>query len=237
MPDQSLPKFYLFINGILTMPEAKSDWNARAVTWAESRYDQLADRYEYLSDAIFRRIFQADRVKNCADILDAYVPEHELIVVGHSNGADIAVRLIETTNLKFAEVHLLAAAAEADFEKNGLNAALLSGRIGRLFLYGSHNDEALELALWSEKLAFLGIGYGALGRTGPKNLDPVAARYVTQVWCDAFGHGSWFTPANFADTMAAIVDPAHPVAFPAIPVPAPVRAAFLPNDSSKRSNL
>ena len=173
-------KFYLFINGILTVPDGRTGWVDRAVTWTESHYGQLAEKYEYFSGALTRRLFQGTRVRECAELLENY-RGLDLVLVGHSNGADIACRLLQTTTFRFAEVHLIAAAADADFEKNGLNDALLTGRLGRVALYGSHHDGALRLAQLSEALSFLGLGYGALGRTGPKNVDDRIAGRVDQV--------------------------------------------------------
>jgi pimeloyl-ACP methyl ester carboxylesterase len=206
-PAPARTRFYLFINGILTLSDGRNAWPDRAVTWTESQFAQLAEKYEYFSGALTRRIFQAARVRECAQLLRQYAG-HDLIVVGHSNGADIVCRLLQTTPIEIAEVHLLAPAADADFERNGLNEALLTGRLGRVHLYGSHNDRALQLAQVSECLGFLGLGYGALGRTGPKNVDDRIADRVQQVWRDDFDHSTWFSPAQFAATMNLILDPA-----------------------------
>jgi len=205
------PRFYLYLNGILTRPEDRHSWTDRAVTWTESHYGHLADRYEYFSDALTRRLFQAARVRDCSTRLQQYSGV-ERIVVGHSNGADIACRLLQleddptTPHLQLTSLHLLAPAAEADFEKNGLNHALLTGRLGHVHLYCSRTDTALRLAQASQLLGFLGLGYGSLGRTGPRNVDPRIADRITLTWRDDFGHSTWFTPAEFARTMSSIIE-------------------------------
>jgi len=204
MPASARTRFYLFINGILTLSDGRNAWPDRAVTWTESHYGQLAEKYEYFSGALTRRLFQAARVRECAQLLRHYAG-HDLILVGHSNGADIVCRLLQTTDIEVSEVHLLAAAAEADFDRNGLNQALLTGRLGSVHLYGSHNDRALELAQFTEIFSFLGLGYGALGRTGPEHIDDRVSHRVTQIWRDDFDHSTWFSPAQFAQTMALVV--------------------------------
>jgi len=207
-PASPRPRFYLFINGILTSPEDRHSWTDRAVTWTESHYGYLSDRYEYFSDALTRRLFQEARVRDCAARLRQYA-NIDRIVVGHSNGADIACRLLcleKEPSLELAALHLLAPAAEADFEKNGLNHALLTGRLGHVHLYCSRNDAALRLAQFTQLFSFLGLGYGSLGRTGPQNVDPRIADRVTVTWRDDFGHSTWFAPAEFAKTMASIVE-------------------------------
>ncbi|HEY8965245.1 MAG TPA: hypothetical protein VIM58_02305 [Candidatus Methylacidiphilales bacterium] len=208
MPPCSRPRFYLFVNGILTSTEDRHSWTDRAVTWTESHYGCLADRYEYFSDVLTRRLFQAGRVRDCAARLAQY-RSVDRIVVGHSNGADIACRLLQQDGepgLQLAALHLIAAAAEADFEKNGLNHALLTGRLGHIHLYGSRNDGALRLAQATQVLGFLGLGYGSLGRTGPRNVDPRIADRVTVTWRDDFGHSTWFAPGEFARTITAVVE-------------------------------
>jgi pimeloyl-ACP methyl ester carboxylesterase len=203
-------RFYLFINGILTVPDGHSGWTDRAVTWTESHYGQLAEKFEYFSGALTRRLFQAARVRRCVDLLRNYAG-HDLILVGHSNGADIVCRILqEHPEIEVAEAHLFAAAADADFNKNGLNMALLTGRLGWAYLYGSHRDPALRLAQYSEVLGFLGLGYGALGRTGPTHLDERITHRVLQTWRDDFDHSTWFSPAQFAATMDLVVHPIHP---------------------------
>ena len=208
VPPAVRPRFYLYINGILTSPEDRHAWTDRAVTWTESHYGHLADRYEYFSGALTRRLFQSARVRDCSIRLQQYSGV-ERVVVGHSNGADIACRLLQEESqpsLELHSLHLIAAAAEADFEKNGLNHALLTGRLGHVYLYCSRNDAALRLAQATQIFSFLGLGYGSLGRTGPRNVDPRIADRITITWRDDFGHSTWFTPAEFAKTMAAVVE-------------------------------
>ncbi|MDE1170786.1 MAG: alpha/beta hydrolase [Verrucomicrobium sp.] len=202
-------RFYLFINGILTVPDGRTGWTDRAVTWTESHFNQLAEKYEYFCGALTRRLFQWLRVKRCVELLRHY-SGHDLVLVGHSNGADIVCRILkEYPEIEVAEIHLVAAAADADFQVNGLNMALLTGRLGRATLYGSHRDGALRLAQVSEAFSFLGLGYGALGRTGPRNVDERIGDRVVQVWRDDFDHSTWFSPAQFAATMDLIVQPSR----------------------------
>jgi hypothetical protein len=175
-------RWYILVNGILTDPGAHDAWTDAGVTWLHTR----------------------------APATEA----SGVVLVGHSNGAEVICRALREVEIgtrgssslqgrhPVAEVHLIAPACEADFDRNGLNAALEYGRVGAVHVYMSGQDRALRLARWSRRLfGWLGLGYGDLGLRGPVN----AAGRVFAHREATFGHSTWFAGAEFERTMQRIL--------------------------------
>jgi len=194
---------YVLINGILNNPEDIHGWTDTAELWIETKTKARATRMEYKSGALTRRIFQGKRIKNLVEIVREY-SECNIILVGHSNGCEIICQALRTSDIKAKEVHLVAAAATRDFRKNGLNEALESKRVGKLFLYGSINDSALKKAKAFGFLSYFGLGYGWLGLDGPENVANELTGRMEMHWRDGFDHSTWWNNDNFEETMKLI---------------------------------
>lgn len=197
---------YIFVNGILSKPEDVVSWTDRAVFWinkADQAGDLRADKMEYECGIFSRRFYQNDRVKNLQKIAKNYNGDR-VVLVGHSNGCDIIERVVRKGTPKIHELHLIAAASQADFKKNGYNRALKNGLIENIYIYMSPIDEALEKARLSTQLfGWMGLGYGYMGLTGPLNVDP-SIKHKVFVYKYDFGHSDWFSRKNFESTMRAI---------------------------------
>jgi pimeloyl-ACP methyl ester carboxylesterase len=197
-------KVYIFVNGILTRPEDTNGWTDNAEVWIERNTGCAATKFEYFAGAVSRRLWQNDRVNKLEDICKKYLGE-KIILVGHSNGCDIIERLVTRGLLRFHELHLIAAASEADFIKNGYNKALKQDRVGKILVYHSPNDKALKKARLSTTLfGWMGLGYGYLGLIGPKKVDDEVADRVTSV-CRRLDHSEWFVDHEVERTMRTIV--------------------------------
>ena len=197
-------RLYLFVPGILQKPEGDNDWADVAVRWVDRNTPHVADAYEYRSGALNRFAGQAKRVADVVELLARLPRDMEVTGVGHSNGCDILLRALqERARVRFRSLHLIAAAAERDFDKNGLNRAIADGRLGRLYLYGSRKDGALLAARLTQRrtLRLFGLGYGDLGRRGPTNMDRGVWQFVDCRWENDYGHSTWLDGAHFADTM------------------------------------
>ncbi len=194
-------RLYLLINGILTNPGNVSSWTDLAEEWIEDKTPFYAERYEYCSGIFSGKLFQGARVENVYKILERH-RDYEISLVGHSNGGDIITRLINKYPfMNFNELHLVASASEADFEKNGLNKALKTCRVKSIYCYCSNRDEALEQARLSSKIwGWTGLAYGYLGLVGPKNVDPNLQDCVLTKW-EAYGHSDWWNAQNFEKTI------------------------------------
>lgn len=195
---------YIFVNGILTNPEDVGAWTDYAVEWINKNTEGKADKMEYRSGVLTRRWFQNERVQNLQKICKRYLGD-KIILVGHSNGCDIIERMIRKgLTGKIQEIHLIAAASEHDFIKNGYNTALKAERVGKIFVYTSPIDEALRKARWSKKLfGWLGLGYGYLGLIGPSRVDAKVKDSVV-IYNEQMSHSQWFSKKFFEKTMQTI---------------------------------
>jgi pimeloyl-ACP methyl ester carboxylesterase len=179
---------FIFVNGILNMPSDVNGWTDKAEAWIEVNTVHKATRLEYFSDVLFRRLHQESLVDDLGTICERY-DDHKIILVGHSNGCDVIVRLIKRMKHDI---------------KNGINAALQETTLGKVTVYWSPRDKALKEAKWSTKLfGWLGLGYGYLGLTGPYNVAKNISHKVSSVERD-FDHSQWFTAKNFDETMLGI---------------------------------
>lgn len=196
-------KSYLFCNGILTNPNDVNGWTDRAEAWIEKETPYNADKFEYFSGALTRRLYQNDRVEKVITIARRMTPMN-LVLVGHSNGCDIIQRVVQREKFKIKELHLIAAASEHDFEKNGFNKALIKGTVEQIFCYCSPKDGALQKAKLSNIFNFLGLGYGYLGLVGPSRVAESVKDRVTCIWRN-IDHSDWFNKKYFPLTMKQIV--------------------------------
>ena len=124
--------------------------------------------------------------------------------MGHSNGADVIVDMLRHFPQcpRIRHLHLVCGATEGDFRKNGLNCAMMLGRVGDVTVYCAGQDRTLRLA---HTLPGRLLGYGTMGLTGPLNLLPgIAARVRTGIW-PGYGHSDCWADLNFDSTMAAFL--------------------------------
>ncbi len=192
-------KTIIFLNGILTNPEDVEGWTDRAEAWVETKLKVPAEKMEYRAGMLTRRWKQAERVQNLEKIV-ARLGSRNLILIGHSNGCDIIERFVKRGLFNVAEVHLIAAASEADFTKTW-NEALQFNRVGMVNVYWSKKDRALKQAKISKLLlGWLGLGYGYLGLVGPQN---VAESIRTRVFSQEkdFDHSDWIDGENLEDLL------------------------------------
>ena len=192
------------VPGILSWPGHADAWTDRAVTLAHTYFNLHGEKLEYLSGLLTRRIHQQRR----AEILAAKIHQYQrkgwnIFLRGHSNGCDVILRALSLVHGHVEGVQLIAAAAESDCDRNGLNHSLSNGTVGRFVLCCSPNDRALWLArITHHLLNTFSAGYGSLGFTGPKNLHHPTAHRVRTIWAQGFDHGDWVSPDHLAHTMS-----------------------------------
>jgi pimeloyl-ACP methyl ester carboxylesterase len=195
------PTIYIFVNGILTIPAHADNWTGRAVTWVQLNTSHKAEKVEYFTGIVSRWIGDGARARKLAKTIKFYLAKQwRIVLVGHSNGCDVildALQLLAWPHIH--GVHLISAACEADFGKNGLNAA--GSRVGHLSIYIAERDWALMLA---DTLPARLLGYGVLGKDGPKNSTWKAE--PDRVVRRDFGHGGWFTEKQFDATMRLVTE-------------------------------
>ena len=194
-----MKRVIIYVNGILTKPGDLRDWNLRACIWTQINSDFKATPFEYFCDVFGRAFGQTRRAEKLADVIQAY-KDFDITLVGHSNGCAVILAALNQMIVypKINAVHLVSAACEADFVRNGLNEALESGKVGKVFVYRGGKDWALKLASgWLGRL----LGYGVLGLHGAQNVTAMARNGLGElIWPD-YGHGDCFLPEHFDRTM------------------------------------
>lgn len=199
-------KTFILINGILNNPESVEAWTDEAESWIQNNTNFSADRMEYKSGVLTRRIYQNARVENLEKMVSRATSD-KVILVGHSNGCDIIQRFLNRGIIAVHQVHLIAAASECDFKKNGLNKALHNLRVREIFIYCSKRDRALQRAKTTSKwLKWIGLGYGYLGLDGPKNVDLSLNDRVHVCFENTYDHGTWFQESQFDKTLKLITE-------------------------------
>lgn len=197
---------WILTNGVNSNPEDVKAWTDKGEDYLEENTQDDVKRYEYESWLPLRRLTQETHVDDLEFICkEASRKNKEIILVGHSNAGDLYQRLVKRKNLKFKFLHLIAAANERDFNKNGFNQALLDGRIEKIFCYCSKNDEALKRAkmTWSF-LNLIGLGFGWLGLDGPLNVDEGVKDRVVVIWKN-YKHSGWLNKDNFKETFDTLI--------------------------------
>ncbi|HVU07650.1 MAG TPA: hypothetical protein VHG89_03810 [Verrucomicrobiae bacterium] len=191
---------YLFVNGIATWPGNFTNWNKRAVTFTHTRTGNYAESFEYFTTPFTRPFKEDERAKNFARALRDYIAfGWKIVCVGHSNGAAVILEGLRRANWpEIAALHLVCAACEADFSKNGLNRALAVGALKKVFVYCAGNDWALKLA---RTIPGKILGYGTLGLHGALRVDPTVKNRVGELWWDRYGHSTCWLPHHFTATM------------------------------------
>lgn len=211
---------FFFVNGIRTKPGDGKNWNGRAVTHVHCLNGRdlfgpcvVAEKIEYFSLAIARPWGQPARAEKLARTAHRYdLPESgswKKIAVAHSNGCDVVCDALQNyPALAFDAVHLVCAACEADFGKNGLNTAMRQGRVKKVFVYVAGKDSLLRLA--SRWMARTLLGYGTLGLSGPLNVGVDYKSRVTTVregaW-RSYDHSDCWSDDNFENTMGQLINP------------------------------
>jgi len=197
-------KVYIFVNGIMNNPGQSDNWTDRAVTWMHihTAPDVIpAEKFEYFTGPLTRRLFQQYRSNKLARVLSFYFgADFDVVLVGHSNGCDIICRVLDMLTHPVKEVHLISPACHKPAYHNGL--------VEQLYVYIGGQDKAMKWAKLSEKLlGRWGLGYGSLGgisRTEAQRLFGVSnVNYEP-----AFGHSTWFEKGPLFDmTMSSILNP------------------------------
>lgn len=194
----------LYVPGILTIPGESRNWSGRAVTRTHTMTERRAEKVEYFTGVLTRSLFQRQRAEKLARTLDYYLTWDKRLI-GHSNGCDVILDALALRGWpRVEELHLVCGACEADFEKNGLNRALASRSLGRVFIYVAEKDLALGAAR-----SVLGqfFGFGTLGLKGPQNVAAgVAGRVGTVEW-RGLGHSDCWSDQHFNRTMNHFLHP------------------------------
>jgi pimeloyl-ACP methyl ester carboxylesterase len=177
---------WIYVPGIFTVPGNEANWTKRAVTYTHL-HGGIAEDFEYFTDALGRTWGEGERAQKLAKKMRYYLyAGWELTLVGHSNGCDVILdalrELIEQPQLR--NLHLISAACNEDCVVSGLADVLANA----ITVYTGSLDVPLQLA---STAIGRGLGFGALGWLGPKNVARCASP-VNVVTMPDYGHNTWF---------------------------------------------
>ena len=204
---------YIFINGIYTNPGSQDAWTDRAVTYINTTTRHKAEKLEYLATALSRRIKQQKIAVYLFDMIKVYRRhKFDVVLIGHSNGADIIIRTLkmcDKAGIHILGVHLLSPACSRDPQENKLNIMVDSLKIRDLNIYIAGKDHMMDAARLSKKiLGFLGLGYGSLGGLSKEEAIKLYGKDRI-VYREDFGHSTWFKYVHLHRTMKTILRGHH----------------------------
>lgn len=201
-------RVYILLPGIRSQTADAKNWAPQMATDI-NLYCQYAkgDEYRYFASALLHRLKLEEHAGQVSDLARRYwIAGYEPILAAHSDGCEIARRVIVEGPAIFRAVHFFSAACDNDFATSGLNEALRKGKVGELILHTSKGDGVLNILARNSKRFFswLGVAYGTLGFDGPKNLAEDQAHKVTVDQRQGFDHSDWFNGANWEETRREI---------------------------------
>jgi hypothetical protein len=201
---------YIFERGILGWESLFGEWKQwpnMAVAWINKSTPHKAQTLTYFCGPILSAFTRPFRSRQFAKLIKTYAGE-KIIMVCHSEGAATGLRALKIAGWpRVEELHLICGACDSDFHANGLNAAILAGRIGKVFVYVAGRDAAMRL----ENTYFGSLCFGLqtagqpLGLAGPTNVSPIVAGNVEVKQWKNYGHSTCWTRYNFDSTMREII--------------------------------
>lgn len=102
---------------------------------------------------------------------------------------------------KIESVHMVCGACDADFSSNGLNSALLSGKIVKVYVYNACNDMAMKWENFLFGKLLFGIKTAPLGLIGPQRVGCLPNEKLQVIWWPRFGHSTCWDSDHFESTM------------------------------------
>jgi len=201
---------WIFVPGVEYNSEDNFAWMARGEAWVEKHCpDDAAEKFETELSFLFRRIRQQRVSEQLKRFCEQRAWSFRIRLVTHSNGGDLACRMLRMSlPFRVEELHMVASAAAASFGNdggNGLNYAVRAGRVDRIYVYASLRDTTLRRwAGLSYRIGnWLGLGYGQLGYTGPRNVEALASLSTHIIWLP-HNHFTWLDEKNLDQTMRLI---------------------------------
>jgi len=197
---------FLFEHGINALPSDWRDWTNRAIFHVHDQTPYHAQSLEYFAGPIVAHFRHRHLADGFAKLVCRYAGNGwKIVVVAHSNGARIVVEGLRRARWpRVEELHLVCGAVDANFERNGLNAALYDRKIGSAHVYVAGLDRAMQIEDTLLGRQLFGIRSEPLGLFGPLHVRPSLAGRVHVVrrspW-DEYGHSDCWRARNFERTM------------------------------------
>lgn len=188
----------VFVPGILSWPGTAEGWTDRAVTWTHGHTDARAEKFEYWSGIIFRRLRQDWRAAHLANLLSFYhsFGYQSVNLVGHSNGCDVILRALRKSPQNVDSIHFVAPACDTNEACSMFRYLRLRRFLRKVVVYIGGADRAMNVARKTFGILKLWhLGYGTMGATPPAEIETAlnfAGVLNSVVYEPDYEHGTWF---------------------------------------------
>lgn len=211
------PTVFLFERGINGWASIFGDWknwpNQAIVsihqTGADNGLDWRAQTLTYFTGPVFAGLTRHKRAKNLSKLIRAYsVKNWNIVIVAHSEGTATVLQALKDAGWpKVQALHLLCGACDANFNRNGLNGAILQGKIDSVHVYVADKDKAMRLEDTILGHWFFGIRTKdlPLGLSGPRSMTLVSQKATTVHHWKNYGHSDCWLQDNFKGTMTELI--------------------------------
>ena len=205
----------IVINGILAWPGSSKGWTDRAVTWimqhAPAWGTVLSEKYEYWRGVLFRWWGRQGLVDDISDLMSGYHANGfaRVCIVAHSNGCDLALRAVRDTGARGVVLHLVAGAADPDFESNGLNRLIENGTVARVHWWRCGRDVALNYLAPATRFITRIAGFqsgGSIQDESVYRIDQSVRPRVAFHDYPELGHSDLLSPERLPKTLTKILD-------------------------------
>ena len=186
---------------------AWKNWPNQSIVWLHQNTPFKAQTLLYFT-GIIGRLFRKYRARQFAKLIAAY-KGWKIHIISHSEGTATVLAALRYLDWPDVEtLHLLNGAADANFERNGLNWALKRNRIGKVFVYIADRDNAMRIEDTIIGLLMFGIRWNdlPLGLSGARNVTKGFwdTRVIQKHW-ETYGHSDCWLPRHFDSTMLQII--------------------------------
>lgn len=183
-------KLYLIVPGIDESQNDFQQWTNAARNWIVANCpDADAVTFNY-NVSSFEALLGGDRdlaSKLNLEVVEAQNSDKNVVLIAHSNGNRVIVRMLEMfESLRMLEWHAIAAWCSSDCRKNGMNAGALSGALSRVQIYVSPEDEILGLGAIEA-----GEPEGCLGKVGAKLIGDALDEIMAVPVVREYAHCGW----------------------------------------------
>lgn len=202
---------YIFEPGINYGVSSWRGWAGKAVEWTIVEKNIFADSVVYHTTALTVWIHERQRAISLARKIIYYVKAGYIVhLVGHSNGTRVILDALRQLNLmhdliwQVGNVYLVSGACDSNFERNGLNNLLYTGKVRQVFCYRAGKDWAMKIenTIFGKALFQMEQSDRPLGLVGPQNVRLSNSAKWAEIIQSGYGHSDWWLPKNFAHTMA-----------------------------------
>lgn len=201
---------FLFERGILgwgAIVGQWSDWPNQAVMATNKRFGHdRAQALLYFTLPFTAGITRPWRSKWFGQMLAGY-RGWRIVIAAHSEGTATVLDSLRRDKWPYVDrLHLICGACDSDFQRNGLNFALQTQKIGKVITYRAGKDQAMKLENLRLGRSMFDIHSNPLGYKGPENVaDGVrVGGHLEEVEWDTFGHSTCWEDVHFQETMKEI---------------------------------